>query len=210
MQAGARMIDAFATTYNDRVVPLQQLKTLSDLYAVNIVATADKVRVHQLDWGAGLRNLAEARKKKADIWQAYVATYLTPEEKQLADQAQQLMQRSDGALDDLQQLFTIKDAIALGQFSTGELSQKIDPITAKLNALVALRLRVAAEEYHKANDSYHTSLWINGGLIAGALLLGTLMGYAIKEGAPGRAWWKPCRLWWPNWMEHDFRLCFWF
>lgn len=179
MQAGTRMIDAFATTYHDRVLPLQQLKALSDLYTVNIVATANKVRVHQLDWDAGLRNLAEARRKKADVWRAYIATNLTPEEKQLADQAQQLMQSSEGALDDLQQLFAIKDAIALGQFSAGELNQKIDPITAKLNELVALQLRVAAEEYNKAENSYHASLWINGSLIAGALLLGTLIAYAI-------------------------------
>ena len=45
-----------ATVYNDRVVPLEQLKTIADMYAVNIVDTTHKAR-------NGNISLAEATKR---------------------------------------------------------------------------------------------------------------------------------------------------
>ena len=149
MLSGARMIGAFATTYNDRMLPLQQLQTISNMYAVKVVDIVDKVRLHQIDWDTGLKNLGEVAKYKEKTWQAYISTSLGPEEKWLADQVQQSMRDGDSALSRLQQIFANKDMWGLEQFSAGELRRKINPITNKLNELSALQLLVAAEEFHK-------------------------------------------------------------
>ena len=41
---------AVKTLYEDRVIPLQQLKTVADMYAVNIVDTSHKVRNGNMTW----------------------------------------------------------------------------------------------------------------------------------------------------------------
>lgn len=48
---------AMASVYNDRVVPLKDLKQIADMYAVNVVDTAHKVRNGNLDWQQGLVNV---------------------------------------------------------------------------------------------------------------------------------------------------------
>jgi methyl-accepting chemotaxis protein len=48
------------TVYNDRVVPLKDLKLISDMYAVNIVDTSHKVRNNNLTLQEGRKNVAEA------------------------------------------------------------------------------------------------------------------------------------------------------
>ena len=63
--------DGLDTVYKDRVVCLQQLKVISDMYAVNIVDTSHKVRDGALSWSDGIKNLAESRKRTADEWKDY-------------------------------------------------------------------------------------------------------------------------------------------
>lgn len=70
------------TVYKDRVVPLQQLKRIADLYAVNIVDTSHKVRNGNLTWETGLANVDSALKESDDQWKAYTATFLVEDEKE--------------------------------------------------------------------------------------------------------------------------------
>lgn len=60
----------FASVFNDRVVPLKQLKVVADMYAVNIVDTAHKTRNQNLTWAQGIANLDEAQRKIVDNWKA--------------------------------------------------------------------------------------------------------------------------------------------
>ena len=53
--------DGLNTVYSDRVVPLRDLKVVADMFAVNIVDTAHKVRNGNLDWSAGHKAVDEAR-----------------------------------------------------------------------------------------------------------------------------------------------------
>jgi len=184
--AGSKMMDAFTTTYNDRIVPLQQLKTIADMYAVNVVDTTHKVRMHSLSWEEGLKKLDEASKKKADTWRDYRATYLTPEEKRIGDSAEQLMRDGDGSILVLHGIMERKDAAALEQYASGELYQRIDPISAKLADLIDLQLRVASDEFHHAEGAYQANLWLNALLIAGAIVVGiafacTIIRSLLKE-----------------------------
>ena len=50
------------TVYKDRVVPLKGLKIIADLYAVNIVDTAHKVRNGNMAWDEGRKSANDATK----------------------------------------------------------------------------------------------------------------------------------------------------
>jgi methyl-accepting chemotaxis protein len=143
------------TVYNDRVVCLEQLKIISDMYAVNIVDTTHKVRAGALSWSDGRKNLDEARKRIADEWKDYTGTYLVPEEKKLVDEAGPLMKTADGAIDKLGVIIDRKDNEALGRFTEKELYPAIDPLTGKISNLVDLQLRVAKQEYKKSDDYFN-------------------------------------------------------
>jgi methyl-accepting chemotaxis protein len=54
------------------VIPLQQLKMVADMYAVNIVDTSHKVRNGNLTWAEGETNVDNALKEVDKQWKAYI------------------------------------------------------------------------------------------------------------------------------------------
>ena len=69
------------TVYKDRVLPLTQLKIVSDMYAVNIVDATHKMRNGNFDWQTGRKSVKKAKEDIKVNWKSYLSTYLTPDEK---------------------------------------------------------------------------------------------------------------------------------
>jgi methyl-accepting chemotaxis protein len=146
--------DGLETVYKDRVVCLEQLKVISDMYAVNIVDTTHKVREGALSWSDGRKNLADARKKIADEWKEYTGTYLVPEEKKLVDETVPLLKSADEAIDKIGSIFVKEDKEAIARFAAKNLYPAIDPLTDKISKLSDLQLSVAKQEFEKSDASY--------------------------------------------------------
>src|SRR3954468_18759877 len=108
--------DALSTVFNDRVKPVRDLKIVADLYAVNIVDTAHKVRNGNLQWAQGLKSVDEARQGVVKSWKAYSETFMDDREKQLAAEASRLMRTGDGAVNDLGAILRSQDKPALEKF----------------------------------------------------------------------------------------------
>ncbi len=151
--------DALRSVHDDRVIPLKQLKTISDLYAVNIVDTAHKVRNGNQAWPEGLKAIDTAAAGIAEQWKAYTSTYLTPEEKILAEQVRTTMAVADRSVVKLRGVIAAKDQAALDTYVVKELYDGIDPVTGKISDLVDLQLRVAAEDFGRAQGVFATSKW---------------------------------------------------
>ncbi len=118
MMLGVGAIGAFATRqqsdamlglYNDRIVPLAQLKTVADLYAVNIVDTAHKAAAGTLSPTQALEAIAQARTGITTEWNAYTATELVPEEKRLIARMGPLRETADAAVARLEALLAADD-----------------------------------------------------------------------------------------------------
>ena len=150
--------DSLKTVYEDRVMPLEQLKVVSDMYAVNIVDTAHKTRNGNLSWAEGLKNVQVAQKTLADKWRAYTSTYLVEEEKKLIAEIEPLMKNADASVETLKGIMRRQDAKALAEYTIGELYPKIDPVTDKISALVDLQLKVAKAEFDGAQERFGTVL----------------------------------------------------
>lgn len=162
-----------ATIIADRVVPLEQLKAVSDAYAVDIVDTAHKARAGSLPRTEALKRLAIARTRIARDWSAYRNTYLTPEEKQLVAAASERMPRADAALATLAQLLRDGDQASLAAFADRDLYPAIDPVTAEVSRLVDLQVHVAQQAGREAHRAYTTTLMLMLLLIgAGLAVLG--------------------------------------
>jgi len=165
--------------YKDRVIPLKQLKTISDMYAVDIVDAAHKMRNGNTGWETGRRNIKKAKGEIDLNWKSYLATYLTGQEKDLANEAKQLMDISNESLESLQQIVEKEDSAGLTNYIKKELYAKIDPITSKIGELIDLQLRVAQEEYTKSNSIYAESRNNAYLLILLSIIIGFLISFFI-------------------------------
>jgi methyl-accepting chemotaxis protein len=180
MEAGLR------TVYVDRVIPLQQLSDITDDYynvrilvmeSVNTtdvgVVTQNKAKIDELVGGA------------KQIWTAYLQTYLTPEEKTLAAEADAAF----GKYDEVRG--RVLATLASGDFAAGKALAKSEggpALAAVMNGAAKLRelqVRVAEEEFNKAEEAYaHDRLVLIGGLVF-AFLAGSAVAWLIARSITG-------------------------
>ena len=166
----------------DRLVPAASLKKVGDLYAVNIVDTAHKVRSGALSWEEGHRLNTEAVAEIQKIWDAYAATYLTDEERGLARQMTEEMHKQAGSINDLLAIMQSKDQAALDTYVTTRLYPTIDPIGTYVAALIDLQIRVGQEEFSAANETKHLNLILLALFGAVALTVAGLSFWIIVAG----------------------------
>jgi len=144
------------SVYDDRVVPLKQIKVVADMYAVNVVDAAHKVRDGALTPAQGQQSVADARKAIDTNWKAYLSTQLVSEEAKLVEQFKPLQAKADAAVEALAGHFRSGDVAALTAFAAKELYPAIDPLQDVLGKLMQVQLDRAKAEYDGAASSYQT------------------------------------------------------
>ncbi|MFC6446554.1 HAMP domain-containing methyl-accepting chemotaxis protein [Shinella zoogloeoides] len=142
----------------DRLIPAAHLKKVGDLYAVNIVDTAHKVRSGALSWEEGHRLNTEAVATIQKLWSDYTATYLTDEERALASQMTAEMQKQADSIGQLLAIMKAQDKAALDTYVETRLYPTIDPIGTYVASLIDLQTRVGEEEFAKASASKQFNL----------------------------------------------------
>ena len=161
------------TIYADRVVPLRDLKVIADAYAVSVIDTTNKTNAGLLTAENSAKALKAAKEIISSKWQGYLATYLTSEEKKLADEADRLFKPADKSLNELIHFLQDKHGLIPNQLEAfdGPMYSNIDPISNQINKLVELQLSVVEAEYRHSNEIYRTNTIINWSTTAAALLL---------------------------------------
>lgn len=172
-------VGGLRTVYEDRVVPLRDLKVIADLYAVNIVDTTHKVRNGNIAWAEARKNLAEARTGINKTWTAYKATFLVEEEKKLVASIEPMLAAAETSINQLQSILEEEDRKALARFTIDTLYPVVDPISTKFSELIEVQLNVAKAEYNLSSAQYEQSKLISTGLLVGGSLLGFLLAWRI-------------------------------
>ena len=181
----ARGNDSLATVYQDRVVPLQQLKVMADAYAVSMVDVGHKVRDGSLNADEGARQLTAAFGAIDKQWAAYTATYLVQAEKDLVAKALPLMKQADAGGQQLLKLIQAKDQDGLKAFTAKGMYEAIDPIGGVLGQLIEVQLDVAKGEYEASQTAYQQTIWTVITLTALALLAGMGLAWYIIQAIVG-------------------------
>jgi methyl-accepting chemotaxis protein len=169
--------------YDDRVVPLVQLKAIADDYAVLVIDAVNKADHSLITPAEALSQISKAKKHIDQNWQAYIATELTNKEQELANDAKQLFSNADQAIKQLEATL-----IAMGSQNNGELIKHngpmyktIDPISDKIAALIELQLEVAKQEYDAATRVYDESFFSFIALSLFALLGVAALGFWVSK-----------------------------
>ncbi|WP_404298414.1 methyl-accepting chemotaxis protein [Halomonas sp.] len=187
-------LESLRTVYEDRVVPLKQLSTIVDAYAVNIVDTAHKVSNSNIGWQEGGRNLAEAREIISRELEAYLGTVLVAEEEQLVEKLAPLIAQADVTENRLRDIFQRQDQAALENLIDNELYQNIDPLSEVFEQLMTVQLDVAEREYNRGMEQYSDMRIIFISIMAVVILIGILLAWYIISGISRRLGAEPMRV----------------
>lgn len=160
--------DDLHALYVDRVVPMKDLKSIADSYAVNIVDTNHKLRNGNISWQQAEQNIEQARNDIKRLWDGYMATTLTEEEAKLAQTAQNLMQSADRAVDTLLGFVKARDMQSVARFSIEEIYTAIDPTSDAINDLIDLQKEVSSQLNESAQANYESTLMM---AIIGSILI---------------------------------------
>ncbi|MBK1640547.1 chemotaxis protein [Chromatium okenii] len=164
--------------YLDRVVPLEQLKTVADEYAVRVIDAVNKANAGRITAEQTVAAVQRAQERITQYWRAYLQTELTPEEQRLIAQATPQFQAADTVINQLLRWLREQHGQITGllQEFDGPLYTYIDPISASVTALVTLQLQVASKEREQAQQTYWNSLliflWLAGSAIVLVIVLG--------------------------------------
>lgn len=175
--------------YKDRVIPLEQLKVISDNYAVRIVDAVNKANAGIVTGDQVLSDIGKARQEIERQWQAFLSTRHTPEEARLAEEAKALFGNANQALDALESYLaptSMRGNVQglLYEFD-GPLYESIDPISDKIAELSQLQLSVAEHEYERITNLYELDLKVFLTVctlaVLGTLVLGSVIYKSIKS-----------------------------
>jgi methyl-accepting chemotaxis protein len=173
-----------ARRLNDqRVVPIERLKVVADMYAVNIVDTAHKVRNGNITFPQASENIKAARARIKDAWEGYLKRELDVEESKLVAELNPLFERADAGVAKLQELVDHRRAQAEANFTINEMYPLIDPVSEKISLLVDHSLAAARQDFQRvqsASGQERVILWtLVLVAIAGSLGLGLILNKLI-------------------------------
>lgn len=175
------IIGSLKTVYEDRVVPLKQLKTVSDLYAVQIVDTAHKVRTGSIRWEDGVESVHNAKNEINEKWSTYLLTHLVEREQNLVDKAKPLLEIANKSIERFVEILERKDSQALVYYIDTELYPTIDPISEVFSKLVEVQLIVAKEEYERSLEAYKSILIVFLGIVVGSVVFSLFIGFVLTR-----------------------------
>jgi methyl-accepting chemotaxis protein len=171
--------DGMTTMYVDRVLPLKQLKAISDAYAINVVDATHKVRNGNITWSEAIRNYESASKQIEENLTGYAASQMDGEELRLFNEAKSLKTTCDEAynyaLDILRQGQDTTTQRKLNNYVLKEMYSKIDPFTSKINELIEIQLVYSKELNEEGDILYSQTKMITYSItFAGIILAGVL------------------------------------
>ncbi|WP_438865158.1 methyl-accepting chemotaxis protein [Neptunicella sp.] len=144
--------------YLDRIVPLQQLKQVSDSYAVSTVDLLHKYRAKIINKTELFKSLGDAEKIAQQKWQAYLSTELTSNESRLVNHVEQYLTPVEQLIEKYKEMANQGTLIGMSDEAFNhELYQAFDPLGESYKELIDLQLHESQSFRDKANDDYQTT-----------------------------------------------------
>ena len=178
--------------YEDRVVPLRELKSVSDRHAIDIVDAVHKVAAGRFTPAHGRDVLTFALSDIDAEWRRYSATPGATADPELLAETAPLLARAKRATEAARDIMAQGDLVALEAFRTGDMYPEIDPLTARLGTLVEVQLRetdalvrVAQHDLRAARRATTLALVLTGALaVAIGILSSRRLGSSLRAIEP--------------------------
>jgi methyl-accepting chemotaxis protein len=194
--------NSLKTVYEDRMVPVKDLALINELMIesrakirtilseaeivlpVGVQVTAENRSLRTMNAEEALKAaeyLAKNIEKITALWKGYMATYLTPEEKQLAENFTK--SREKFFVEGLQ---PIQSALKANDYlQTRKLADNIKDLYTQadndLGKLITLQYEVAKSEYETGQSRYENTRLFSFGLLGGSIFMLVWMGIVIRR-----------------------------
>ncbi|WP_294203873.1 HAMP domain-containing methyl-accepting chemotaxis protein [uncultured Sphingomonas sp.] len=177
---------ALDSILQDRLVPMRDLKTVADKYAVDIVDASHKARNGNFTFAQSAAKVRDGSENLHKHWKAYRATQIDGEEAALATEAETRMRVADEHVAELLTILNNGDRAALDGFVLNKLYQSIDPVSDSIGKLVNLQLKIAENTGNAATHTARMNRTIMIALVLGgiAVLVMSLIIISSKVVAP--------------------------
>ncbi len=165
------------TVYEDRVIALGQLDHVARTIDSNQFLVAKAVSGDPAQAGAEMDKVAAGIDDLNKTFAAYMTTYLTPEEKQLAEKYREI--RKSYLADTLKpamDALRAQDTKTATDIIQGAMTRDLPALNGAANALIQLQLDVAKSEYEKSQREYKQFFMVSAILIVIALIVGIFVG----------------------------------
>ncbi len=173
--------EGLRTVYEDRTIPMGQLALIQKLVLINRVRitaalTTPTPEVIQTNTAEVEHNMAEITK----TWDAYMATYLTPEEKTLAEKF--AADRKRFVVEGLKPAIAALRANDIAQTNniiTDKIRPLYEPFSEGVQNLLQLQINVAKQEFDAAQSRFAKIRIISLSTLAVGVVLGLFLGLTL-------------------------------
>lgn len=141
-----RILDRMDTILADRIVPVQQLKEVNDLYTSEARILVDNVWAGETSWDEAKVILVAKRARIEELWNAYLLTFLTPEEVVLKDAVAAVKPAADKSLDRLAELIASENRGIVREYMRESYFVTVDPVYQALDDLTKYQLAEATRQ----------------------------------------------------------------
>jgi methyl-accepting chemotaxis protein len=141
---------ALNNAYHEHIVPIRNLKVISDAYAVAIVDAAHKVRNGNIDHKEGVKTMLGALAEIDRLWPEYVRSAHLEAEKKIIEEATPKLAIARRATMEMIGMMDRRD-LALEMFVINKMYPAIDPGTELISKLIDLLLEQFKQDFEESN-----------------------------------------------------------
>lgn len=177
-----RANDRLIEMYQEALLPMEDLKIVSDMYAVEVVDTVHKVQHQAITWAQGRDKVRAAEARLVLHWRRYLSHPRPEAEQVMAADAEALMSLANATIVQLKTTLAAEDGPALAAFSVQRLYQTVDPITAQIGMLIESRENRARWAYQTSQTDYARTRAIFVALLVLLATVGLVLGGVVVRG----------------------------
>ncbi len=171
-------LEGLNAVYQDRVVPLRDLKIIADEYAVAVVDAVHKTNDGQMDAADAAKRMRTAQRTIASTWQAYLENSHVAQERILIERIKPLMLRADELVERLAVILESGTGLRLEleAIAARQLYPVIDPVSEGLSQLIEVQLEAAQSVFEYEQRSFHV-LFV---AMTGSILIGIVVALGLS------------------------------
>ena len=170
---------ALRDVYEVRVLPLTQMRSVADQYAVQMVDAAHKAADGTFTPAQALDAIASARRQIAIDWAAYLDRPTDEAERALIDKLKPLMEAADRSIAEAEVALRANDLPTLQAYTAQKMYPVFDPMQAVVGDLINLQAREAKETYQLGQRIARDGLLAMAGASLFALIVGVWIAHII-------------------------------
>lgn len=140
--------------------PVNKLKKISDLYAIEIVESIHKIHNNIINKEKGIASIEKAEESIKEEWSNYLKSLDTDEERQKLDGIFIQMSLSNKSIQKFKDITNKKDTTGSSQYIQTELYPTFDPLTASLSELISYHISSGKNTQARTKTAYNTSVII--------------------------------------------------